>query len=327
MLFGCPTLSLSGMPSDEMLELDERVPNRLRDGDNRMLDVFACVRQHMSDDYLAQKPLLVMPQTLIGETENFVRKINQARRITPSLTPERQEEIRDLAREIREDFPHLSRSVAFYETLLDENRPLEAYPPIKFISQVARSGNRWCQFNLGERQPRQKPHLLQVKFHRGRWIWSEHISESVGLNNQLRNLGRNPAADNLQRSWGKHGNLFLQHNTGHQLKHFNGFGDGQWHFWPSVIPCVGKSHCNKHTCQTISLWTLNIPGYPINCFFALYSSTVLWNTLGGFAHHGRQHAGEGGGHGGKIMCIPGLGAMSKPEGLIFLNPKFTPQTI
>lgn len=154
------------MPPDEQLELSERIPRRLKQ-DEQWLDIFACVKQHMSDEFLVQKPLLVMPESLISETQNFMHKINTAPTITPSLSPERREELRDLATEIKKDFPHLGRAVSYYWSLLDDARVLQPYPPIKFASQVARSGNRWRQFNLGERQPRAKPHVLQVKFHRG----------------------------------------------------------------------------------------------------------------------------------------------------------------
>ena len=160
--------SPEGFPPDEQLETDERVPARLRGGSNGDLDVFALVRQHMSDGFLSQNPLLVMPQALKGETNYFMRMANSAPSINPWLNPERREELKNLADEIAVDFPHMGRAVTFYRSLLVENPLVEPYPRIKFLGNVAQSGQRWCQFNLGDRMPRPKPHPLRVTFHRGR---------------------------------------------------------------------------------------------------------------------------------------------------------------
>lgn len=92
--------SPEGFPPDEQLETDERVPARLRGGSNGDLDVFALVRQHMSDGFLSQNPLLVMPQALKGETNYFMRMANSAPSINPWLNPERREELKNLADEI-----------------------------------------------------------------------------------------------------------------------------------------------------------------------------------------------------------------------------------
>ena len=156
----------TGLPQGERLQCDERVPRRLR-GDERQLDVFCCVKQNMSDGFLCQNPLLVLPQTLMAETESFINRVNSARSITPSLAPERMEELELLAKEISEDYPHMSRTVTFYKSLLDDAPRLQPYPRLKFIESLPRAGNRWCQFNLGEMPPRPKPHPLQVVFHRG----------------------------------------------------------------------------------------------------------------------------------------------------------------
>lgn len=157
-----------GFPPDENLETDERVPARLRGGGDGDLDVFALVRQQMSDSFLSQNPLLVIPQTLKGETDYFMRMANAAPSVDPWLSPERQEELKHLADEIAVDFPHMGRAVTFYRSLLVENPSVEPYPRIKFLGNIAQSGQRWCQFNLGDRMPRPKPHPLRVTFHRGR---------------------------------------------------------------------------------------------------------------------------------------------------------------
>ena len=131
-------------------------------------DVFCLVKQFMSDGFLSQDPLLIMPNALKSESDYFIRMANRAPAVDPFLSPERIEELRLLATEIAEDFPHMGRAVTYYKSLLVENPKVEAYPRIKFLGQVDRSNARWCKFNLGEQQPRPKPHALKVTFHRDR---------------------------------------------------------------------------------------------------------------------------------------------------------------
>jgi hypothetical protein len=159
--------SLRGIPSGEDLEMDEQIPARLRQDENQ-LDVFAMVRQYMSDGFLQQNPILVLPESLVGESRHFLANANSAPTIGPWLSPERKEEIKLLADELAEDFPHMQRAVGFYRSLLQEDRALQPYEQIRFLRNVARCGQRWCQFNLGDRAPRPKPHVLQVVFHRNR---------------------------------------------------------------------------------------------------------------------------------------------------------------
>ena len=82
----CP---LKGLPPD-LVEKDERLPRHLRETefDRQRRDVFACVKQHMSDTALQQNPLLVMPQSLLHETEKFYSDVNTIRKTcTASLNP------------------------------------------------------------------------------------------------------------------------------------------------------------------------------------------------------------------------------------------------
>eukprot|EP00435_Cladocopium_sp_Y103_P000755 s2091_g1.t1 len=155
------------IPPGEDLEMDEQMPVRLRQDENQ-LDIFALVRQHMSDGFLQQNPLLVLPESLVDESRYFLANANSAPSIGPWLSPERKEELKLLADELAEDFPHMQRAVSFYRSLLQEDRDLQPYERIRFLRNVARGGQRWCQFNLADRAPRPKPHVLQVVFHRGR---------------------------------------------------------------------------------------------------------------------------------------------------------------
>lgn len=122
----------------------------------------------MSDQFLAQDPLLVFPQTLKHESEEFLRRVNSVGSITPWFSPERQEELQSISDEIEEDFPHMQRYVNWMRSMLRDDVTWEPYPAIRFLYNIPKSGQRWCQFNLGERVPRPKPHPLQVVFHRGR---------------------------------------------------------------------------------------------------------------------------------------------------------------
>ena len=94
----------------------------------------------MSDSFLSQNPLLVMPQTLKGETDYFMRMANAAPSVDPWLSPERQEELKHLADEIAVDFPHMGRAVTFYRSLLVENPSVEPYPRIKFWATLLSLG-------------------------------------------------------------------------------------------------------------------------------------------------------------------------------------------
>ena len=181
--------SLRGIPSGEDLEMDEQIPARLRQDENQ-LDVFAMVRQYMSDGFLQQNPILVLPESLAGESRHFLANANSAPTIGPWLSPERKEEIKLLADELAEDFPHMQRAVGFYRSLLQEDRALQPYEQIRFLRNVARCGQRWCQFNLGDRAPRPKPHVLQVVFHRNRGHgWTKSCSAGFGFQQDVEKLG------------------------------------------------------------------------------------------------------------------------------------------
>ena len=157
-----------GFPPGEEIETEERLPRRLHGDGPSDRDVFCLVKQFMSDGFLSQDPLLVLPNALKLESDYFIRMANRAPAVDPFLSPERIEELRHMATEIAEDFPHMGRAVTYYKTLLVENPKVEPYPRIKFLGQVDRSNARWCKFNLGEQHPRPKPHALKVTFHRAR---------------------------------------------------------------------------------------------------------------------------------------------------------------
>ncbi|CAK9021468.1 Uncharacterized protein SCF082_LOCUS15362 [Durusdinium trenchii] len=74
----CAALVQVGMPRQgHDIDKDERLPRRLRceDYDSRRLDVFALIKQTMAEQALSQNALLVLPQTLLSETEAFLNSV------------------------------------------------------------------------------------------------------------------------------------------------------------------------------------------------------------------------------------------------------------
>lgn len=157
-------LSAPGIPGD--VQADERLPRRLRQEQNGK-DVFALVKQHMSDSCLQQDPLLVFPQASIGETEAFLNRINSTLHVVQqSLEPERRAELLALAESISLDFPTMGRAVQYYKTLCDAGRVREGYPCLEFVEAGPKASFNYGQVQLGQRPPPPRPHELQVVFHR-----------------------------------------------------------------------------------------------------------------------------------------------------------------
>lgn len=150
------------MPGD--IPLDDRVPRRLMTAEQSK-DVFALVKMQMSATSLSQKPLNVWPQAFMGVTEDFWNQINRTRHtVQQDLEADRKAELKKLAREISKDFPHLSRAVNYYDTLLDESRERQPYAKLKFVDAGPNAGQRIARVQLGGRALPPRPHPLQVVF-------------------------------------------------------------------------------------------------------------------------------------------------------------------
>ena len=159
---------------------EERIPRNMqvRDTDK---DVFAVIKMNMADKNLCQTPLLVYPGSMVSQVEEFLNSINTTTKVvTAEFDGERATEIRELADAIERDYPHLSRAVAFYRSLLASSR-LEWCPQFSFIRAI-RSSSRWCQINFGERPLPPKPYHLQIRFHRG---WHDNMGNRVREKHQL----------------------------------------------------------------------------------------------------------------------------------------------
>lgn len=150
------------------LAKDERVPPRLRSQGNGR-DVFAMIKGNMSDASLIQPPLLVWPESLVGDVERFWNNINSTQQVLHSMLDDtRVDELRLLADQIEADYPHMSRAVQYYRSLMDHRRPRKPYEQLCFVEAGPQAAARVGQVQLGERPPPPRHHKLEVVFHHGR---------------------------------------------------------------------------------------------------------------------------------------------------------------
>ena len=148
------------------VQTEERLPIRLRQA-GRSRDVFALVKSQMSDLHLSQPPLLVLPESLIHETENFFNAANSTSHvIQQSLEPERCEELQRLSDAFQQDYNHLNRAVNYYKDLVNPNRFRFPYTKLEFVAAGPSAHLRLGEIQLGARPPPPKPRHLQVVFHR-----------------------------------------------------------------------------------------------------------------------------------------------------------------
>eukprot|EP00435_Cladocopium_sp_Y103_P069103 s569_g32.t1 len=161
-------MAREGMPGGGVgLDLDERVPRRLRsEGNSR--DVFACVKASMSDQTLIQPPILVFPQSFLPATQSFFNQVNCSRLLlSASLDECRSHELSLLSNSIQQDFPHMTRGANYLKTLTDAQRQRAPPPVLKFIQAGPSAPNNLNGMQLGNRAPPPKPYKLQVVFRHG----------------------------------------------------------------------------------------------------------------------------------------------------------------
>lgn len=146
------------------------MPRAMR-ADSGLDDVFAMVKERMASDTLSQPPLLVLPGNLLQQSKNMLNLANssQCPLETAHLERERLDELRMLRRAIGIDFPHLSRALAFYDTMIEGKACSGHVPQLSFLRRANIDGRRdWGAVGLGQRPRGPKPHELQVVFHRAR---------------------------------------------------------------------------------------------------------------------------------------------------------------
>ena len=145
------------------LDLDDHVPRRLRsEGSNK--DVFCMVKAKMSDESLAQRPLLVYPESFLGVTKSFFDEINSCNTLsTAALEEACCAELSELADSIEKDFPHLGRGVSYLRSLTNAHRHRQPCPRLQFIDAGPSSSSGLADLQLGvDSSP------LQVVFHHQR---------------------------------------------------------------------------------------------------------------------------------------------------------------
>ena len=154
------------------LEMDDRAPRRLRsEGNNR--DIFAMVKQTMSDDHLIQPPILVYPQAFLDATQNFFNRINSTRMLLhPELEESRCEDLLELAQTCSRTF-HTSTGVrCTWSHLLRGQGQLNHVAPLKFIESGPANFNNGGGLRLGQRPVPPRPYKLKVVFHHwAAWWW------------------------------------------------------------------------------------------------------------------------------------------------------------
>ena len=161
---------LPGLPNQGIdLELVDRVPRALR-SDDSMDDVFVMVKERMASDSLSQPPLLVLPGCLLQKSRDMLKVANSAHcpLQTLHLERERLDELRMLRNAIAVDFPHLTRTLSFYDSMIEERPCSGNVPQLTFFRRATTDGRRDWAMELGRRPRGPKPHELQVVFHRAR---------------------------------------------------------------------------------------------------------------------------------------------------------------
>ena len=167
-------LPRSALPNrGEGLELSDRQPRQWRGQGCNNDDIFCLVKETMASRSLCQPPLLVFPSALVPDSEKFLLDANseECPLKTCELDGDRWEELRLIRFALKHDFPHLTRTLAWYEQLLRNPRPVPNFgqvPQLSFLRHASAHQQDWHAFELGSRPLARKPYELEVVFHRGR---------------------------------------------------------------------------------------------------------------------------------------------------------------
>ena len=136
-----------------------------------MLDVFCLVKQTMSCRELSQNPLLVWPAGLVQHSQKVWDDCNDpgCPTITCTLSSDRIEELKLIREAIQRDFPHMRRTLAWYDGMIRANTPPQRPLPLSFVRYRNAHDMDVMNVQLGQRPVPPKPHELEVVFHRGRF--------------------------------------------------------------------------------------------------------------------------------------------------------------
>lgn len=158
----------SGMPDE--IEVSGRVPGAFKSGESGS-DIFAMVKATMASKTLSQPPLLVWPSSMQDVSKKAVQTANGhgCPSVGCSLDTARRDELRLMLAGFRRDFPHMKRTMAWYQKMVDglEEDSAKGLPQLTFLKDARASHFDFSQIQLGRGVPPPKPHELQVVFHRG----------------------------------------------------------------------------------------------------------------------------------------------------------------
>ena len=129
------------------------------------------VKRTMADRELAQDPLLVFPAALKGQTLQFMENANDSNcpTIGCSISPERRSELMALRACMARDFPHMRRTISWYDSMSNpQGQPDQRLPPLTFLRHNTAHDGDLIDFILGQRPAAPKPYELQVVFDRSR---------------------------------------------------------------------------------------------------------------------------------------------------------------
>lgn len=131
------------------------------------LDVFACIKHHMSDDHLAYDPVLVWPKNDHGKTRAFWESMQRHAGVRGCITPERAQALMELAEALR-SYPNYSRAVTYLETLAGvRGRYWTGLPALGFLQHPGSLGVIGLRAaGLPRREAPAPPHRPLVRFHR-----------------------------------------------------------------------------------------------------------------------------------------------------------------
>lgn len=145
------------------MNLSQRLPRRY---EQNAADIFCLVKHQMCDQTLSQEPLLVLPGDEQGRMRAFLRDAARHEGNLYNIDPQRQADLLELSRAF-EKYPQFSRAVHFYRTLAGvEHRKRIGVYPLTFLEVGGLQQPGLVCASLRPRDPKPKPHPLQVRFHR-----------------------------------------------------------------------------------------------------------------------------------------------------------------
>lgn len=153
------------------MELSNRAPRALRGGD-QLHEVYALVKENMASKCLSQDPLLVLPSLTLEESQRFLERASATScpTVSYSLEDARIQDLKVLRNGISKDFPHKTRTLAWYDAMINRTPgPRHGHVPKLTFFQRASIAHRNEVHSVGRLDaipagPR--PVELQVVFHR-----------------------------------------------------------------------------------------------------------------------------------------------------------------